>query len=551
LSEPKRLSLRDYLIMFVCALVVLAPGISRVPPTDRDESRYAVASTQMLTSGDFVDIRFQDEPRYLQPAGIYWLQAASVAALSSPEARGIWAYRVPSLLGALIAVLLTGAVGAMLFGRSAGLAAAALLAASFSLGFEARAAKIDAALLASITAAQLALMRIYLEPAGPRWRAGLFWAALGAGLMLKGPIIVIVVGATIIALLIWDRRAAWLKGLHAGWGFPLLLLIVLPWFIAIGVISDGAFYARSVGKNLLGKVGASQQSHAGPPGYHLAAFPFAFWPGSLFAAAALVFAWRRRAEPGVRFLIAWIGPAWLIFEAVATKLPHYVLPTYPAIACLAAGALAAREPAGGRWLAALGVAWALLWLIASGVLAALAPAALWTVEHRIDAAVIAVAALAFALSLAALYFYAKGRVWRAVGAAALGGALVWVNVFALVLPALDDFWMTPKIVRAARAAAPCADTQLISNPYHEPSLVFLYGPERTRLVASPGEAAAALAADRACALALIGANEREAFLRTARAQAVPVRVVGSIAGTNYSYGSALELTLYAAGPAPD
>ena len=52
------------------------------------------------------------------------------------------------------------------------------------------------------------------------------------------------------------------------------------------------------------------------------------------AALAAAFVWRMRADKSVAFLLAWIVPVWLLFEAVPTKLPHYVLPVYPAIAIL-------------------------------------------------------------------------------------------------------------------------------------------------------------------------------------------------------------------------
>ena len=48
------------------------------------------------------------------------------------------------------------------------------------------------------------------------------------------------------------------------------------------------------------------------------------------------------AEPAARFLLAWMVPAWILFELVVTKLPHYVLPLYPAIAILIARAVERR-----------------------------------------------------------------------------------------------------------------------------------------------------------------------------------------------------------------
>ena len=78
----------------LAALIAFAaglPGLLAVPPLDRDESRFAQATAQMLESHDFVVIRFQDQPRFKKPVGIHWLQAASVSLLSDPEASEIWA----------------------------------------------------------------------------------------------------------------------------------------------------------------------------------------------------------------------------------------------------------------------------------------------------------------------------------------------------------------------------------------------------------------------------------------------------------------------------
>src|ERR1700690_865747 len=88
---------RAPLLAAVIALLAALPGLFTLPPTDRDESRFAEASAQMLESGDFTNIMFQDEPRYKKPVGIYWLQALSVKLLSSVERREIWGYRLPPL----------------------------------------------------------------------------------------------------------------------------------------------------------------------------------------------------------------------------------------------------------------------------------------------------------------------------------------------------------------------------------------------------------------------------------------------------------------------
>jgi 4-amino-4-deoxy-L-arabinose transferase-like glycosyltransferase len=126
------------LIAFVAGL----PGLLAVPPLDRDESRFAQATAQMLESRDFVVIHYQDQPRFKKPVGIHWLQAASVSLLSSPEARDIWAYRIPSLLGAMLAAAACAWGAAAFFGPQAGLLAGAMLGATFLLSTEATIARI-------------------------------------------------------------------------------------------------------------------------------------------------------------------------------------------------------------------------------------------------------------------------------------------------------------------------------------------------------------------------------------------------------------------------
>jgi 4-amino-4-deoxy-L-arabinose transferase-like glycosyltransferase len=229
-------------------------------------------------------------------------------------------------------VLLTAWIGNFLFGAPVGFLAGVLMAVSLILGVEARLAKTDAALLAAVLAAQAALAKIWVESqtlSSPRKRGStgsmdarfrghdekkaawvaLFWLALAVGVMLKGPIILLVVLGTILLLTISERRASWLLRLRPLWGVPLMLAVVLPWLVAIDVVSDGKFFSEAVGQNLLGKVAAGQESHGAPPGYFLALFPATFWPGSLFAALAIPFAWRRRRTQAVRFCLARPGRA--------------------------------------------------------------------------------------------------------------------------------------------------------------------------------------------------------------------------------------------------
>ena len=69
---------RAIAVLVAVSFAAFLPGFLQIPPVDRDEARFAQATKQMIETGNYIDIRFQDETRYKKPVGIYWLQAAVV-----------------------------------------------------------------------------------------------------------------------------------------------------------------------------------------------------------------------------------------------------------------------------------------------------------------------------------------------------------------------------------------------------------------------------------------------------------------------------------------
>jgi 4-amino-4-deoxy-L-arabinose transferase-like glycosyltransferase len=538
------------LLLVLLCLALYLPGFFSLPPIDRDEARFAQASKQMVESDDYVDIRFQDEPRYKKPIGIYWLQAAAVALVGDGADSPIWVYRLPSLLGAVLAVLLTAQLGARLFDRRTGVAAAALLASCLLLGVEARLAKTDAVLLACILAAQLGLARAWAERDGaapPSLLPALgFWLALGAGMLVKGPIILLASGGTALLLALFERRARWLLRLKPVLGVPVAILVVLPWLVAIGIQSDGAFFQASVGHDLLGKVLSGQESHGAPPGYYAVAVWLTFWPGSLLLFLALPWIWNHRRESAVKFCLAWILPVWIVFELVLTKLPHYVLPAYPALAILTARALADGLPAPGvRWASLLRRLVAPVWLVLSLALAAVPVALPLALGETAPLTGIVGTLLVAAAAVAVPVLLRRGTDERQVPMLTAGGLALAVAAFGATLPGLAAIWPSAAAARLV-AAQPCAEATVAAAGYAEPSLVFLLGTD-TRLTDAAG-AAAHVARGGPCALALVEKREEPAFLAALPTVDPPVFELGRISGFNYSNGRFVELTLYRWGP---
>jgi 4-amino-4-deoxy-L-arabinose transferase-like glycosyltransferase len=137
-----------------------------------------------------------------------------------------------------------------------------------------------------------------LDAASAWMVAAIFWTALAAGVLLKGPLIVMVVGLAAIALIVVDRSAGWLLTLKPIAGIIWLAVLVLPWFVAIIGRTGDAFLAQSVGEDLFGKIFTGQESHGAPPGYYFVLFRAQRLPhwrrlrsGGLGASAPSNFCW--------------------------------------------------------------------------------------------------------------------------------------------------------------------------------------------------------------------------------------------------------------------
>lgn len=495
---------RDLLLLTLIGLMAYLPGLASLPPIDRDEARYTQATVQMIETGDLIDIRFQDDARHKKPAGAYWAQLASLTAAGQIDdvkrgERAIWAHRLPSVIGALIAVWATYLTGLVLLGRREALLGAGLLAVSVSLVFEAHIAKTDA-MLAGACAVVL-----YGLAARKAWPV---WLAIAAGLLLKGPLILGIATLGLVGSAIWDRSLDRVRAVLRPLPILVALAIALPWFIAIGIKTDGAFFAEALGRDFGGKIAGAQESHGGAPGYYLLTTLAMFWPGVLALPVAALFAWRNRNDRGVRLLLAWLVPMWIGLEFVPTKLPHYTLPLYPALALLA----------GAGWIRLVDAKWnrriGLGLMGAVGILLAILVAASHWDRLSVPDLVIAALILASLVYLSALWL-AKAETGRAVVAAALFFALG----FGLVLSNSPQLDLTPRLTAQIDTG-----TRVVSPDYREPSLVFLAGTD-TLLTrdAKPGDTL---------------------ILSTETPAPACARTEAEVSGTHYAKGRDLTLIIF-------
>jgi 4-amino-4-deoxy-L-arabinose transferase-like glycosyltransferase len=249
-----------------------------------------------------------------------------------------------------------------------------------------------------------------------------------------------------------------------------------------------------------------------------------------------------RREPAIRFLLAWAGAAWLMFELVPTKLPHYILPAYPALALLCAVWALAPGSDARRWPS---VAAAIQFALGLVGLAA-APFAL----PRLYGAGTTPLLMALAILGAALGGVAAAQLLRGrrVSAAAFAGAaaLVFYPTLTLgVAPGLQTIWVSPRVAAIVAKDALPGDPPPALAGYEEPSLVYLLG-TGTRL--TNGAGAADATADQG-GVAVVEDHERAGFLARLSSLGAEPYVVGTLDGLNYSRGKRVHITVYRVSPA--
>jgi len=497
----------------------------------------------------FVVPQIDGAPRLNKPPLVYWVQATSAWLLTgghperlcypraleaemraareftgSPRTRaqtftgGAWVYRVPSVLATLAAVLITRRIGLAMFSPACAWLAAALLGMCFIVVLDARLARTDQILLMFTCAAQWALWNLWRNECAPRRWAVLLWVAVGLGIMTKGPVTPAVAVLTMLALSAVTGQWAWLRRVRWGLGGLILALIVAPWLLLAMYEVGWETFWTAITTELLTRGLTAQNARGGPPGYHLVLLPGLFWPGGLLVVPAFIYAFRHglRFEPGdprrertgtamrrthcsgrwnplrpgrpaELFCLAWIVPAWVICELIETKLPHYTLPLYPAVALLCARAAwagaARRLPLMYSRAAVFGDA---MWILVGAALYLGLPLYLaWKADLHPEPGI-----LISLLTCVLLFPVMLGGAWTAVRrkrfiAALLVGLCGSIfgarTLFQVTLPHLDAPWIPSALVREVALIDPAGERPLASAGFFHESLLFMTGGHAQRI----------------------------------------------------------------------
>ena len=204
---------------------------------------------------------------------------------------------------------------------------------------------------------------------------------------------------------------------------------------------------------------------------------WSFWPAALVATGgAAIWLCSSRTRRRILFLAAWIIPFWLVLEVTPTKLPHYAMVFYPAVAIGAAWVLREAVLSGElrqRTYKHGAALWSLIAVLQLGVLGfgliyfRVMPS-IWFWPLTVGVALFA------ALTVRAAW---NGQFHAAITTAIITAALLYAAAFRFVLPSLDSLWMSRQTAEIVGALRACAPGPVVLTRYREPSAIFLLGTE--------------------------------------------------------------------------
>jgi len=320
------------------ASVLVAFRLDR-PPFFDNEGRYAEVAREMVVLGDYATPHLDFALFLNKPPLVYWL-AALVFQVTGPSE---WA-RLVSVAAAAVMLFATCRLGALLYGESAGLVAGLALATSVGFVLEARTLRPDMLLTAAVVVALWCWRRaVAADERRARWLAAMY-AALGAGVLTKGLVPLVVFGIPVTLITLRDEGWRGFGRLRPGLGVAVVALLVLPWHVLAAVRHPGFAWDYVVNQHLLFFLDRKlpRDSSGDTLGFFWAAYAGRATPWILLGPLTLAEAVRgaRARATGVpretALVWAWAGGLLLFFSCAPSRLEHYGMPALPAAALLAA-----------------------------------------------------------------------------------------------------------------------------------------------------------------------------------------------------------------------
>jgi 4-amino-4-deoxy-L-arabinose transferase-like glycosyltransferase len=470
--------------LVVVAVCLAVAGVywfidSRSTLWDRDEPRFSRATAEMIESGNYLYPTFNGRLRPDKPILIYWLMSAPMRVLGPTPL----ACRFFSSVGIAVTCLFTFLIARRFLGVKAGLWSMAILPSTMLILVEGTAATSDGILLPCMVAVMVLFAR-GLESRLPWYHVAVMGLALGLGLLAKGPVALLPI-VVIVVTLVLIRKSEIRIGPHLvrlGAAAVVGCLLFLAWAIPANNATGGEFLRLGIGHHVLARAAKPLESHGGrfllSLPYYLPVIIAGFFPWSMHLPGSISAVLNRRVGNAHfrELFLAWVVSIVVIMTLVATKLPHYILFTWPALALAVGGTLAAASQGklaeidrnwlrGGVWFfgpvaggAVIGFLLAPLWLHLSGAI----------VPFWASAIVLgAVAVLAMRQQL-------QDRPQASAITLLVGMIVLLLLVMLGVMPALERVKVSPALAQAVKQQT-AKEVPVATFGYDEPTLYFYVG----------------------------------------------------------------------------
>jgi 4-amino-4-deoxy-L-arabinose transferase-like glycosyltransferase len=366
-AAPSRFLVVALLVFCGWALFFNLGGAALFEP---DEGRNAEIAREILLLKDWVTPHYDFIPRLDKPISYYWLIALSYKIFGVSE----WSARLPSALAALGCLAVVYGFTRLLFGPWAALWSVLVLLSSVEFIVISRIVILDMVFTFFLTCALCCFATAARERERDKRKLLflLMYAACGAATLVKGPIGFLLPGAIVFFYLLLSRRWHLLREIQLVPGVAIFLAVVAPWYVAAEVRNPGYLRYFLLYENVARFATAKLDRHEAWY-FFLIVLCGGFFPWTLLLPNAVIRLCRRPVQHEHLFLLLWAAVPLIVFSLSSSKLPHYILPIFPALAVVVGSAvdallqgtdgrsrLPAAVPLAGFFLTALGTSVGLL-----------------------------------------------------------------------------------------------------------------------------------------------------------------------------------------------
>ena len=327
------------LLCLVC-LIILFHGLGSTAFFEPDEGRNAEKAREILLLGDWVTPHQNFLPTFDKPIFFYWLVALSFKVFGFAE----WSARLPSLLAAVGCLLLVYRFARIEWGIWEALWSCLVLVTSIEFVILSRIVIFDMTLTLFITWALMsfyaAQQSIHSKSRNLHWLS--MYAAMGAATLVKGLLGVVVPSMVIFFYFVLSRKWFLLRQMRIIPGAVVYLVIVAPWYLWVEMRNPGYLryfvWEEHFVRFLTPYFGRTKSWY-----YFFIVLGIGFLPWSVILPVTMRSLWKRRAHDVNHFLVSWVIVPFVFFSLSHSKLPHYILPIFPALALLTGRALGIEQ----------------------------------------------------------------------------------------------------------------------------------------------------------------------------------------------------------------